>query len=185
MPSNNLIPCYPPSPHAISVSQHQGLLQWVSSSHQVAKVFPPKVPPPNTITVGIRIQHIDIEKEMTTHSSILAWRIPWTEEPGGLQKMGSQEWNTTYCVNDHTNTHARVLIHFYLYQYAICCKLGLWHNIMLLMEIKMAYIHICIYANIYFILNKWLDIVDTPIRWAKQINWRFRKSKMLKAVFME
>ena len=29
-------------------------------------------------------------KEMTTHSSILAWRIPWTEEPGGLQSMGSQ-----------------------------------------------------------------------------------------------
>ena len=31
-----------------------------------------------------------LEKEMTTHSSILAWRIPWTEEPGGLQSTGSQ-----------------------------------------------------------------------------------------------
>ena len=31
-----------------------------------------------------------LEKGMTTHSSILAWRIPWTEEPGGLQSMGSQ-----------------------------------------------------------------------------------------------
>ena len=31
-----------------------------------------------------------LEKEMTTHSSILAWRIPWTEEPGGLRSMGSQ-----------------------------------------------------------------------------------------------
>ena len=30
------------------------------------------------------------EKKMATHSSILAWRIPWTEEPGGLQSMGSQ-----------------------------------------------------------------------------------------------
>ena len=30
------------------------------------------------------------EKEMATHSSILAWEIPWTEEPGGLQPMGSQ-----------------------------------------------------------------------------------------------
>ena len=29
-------------------------------------------------------------KEMVTHSSILAWRIPWTEEPGGLQSTGSQ-----------------------------------------------------------------------------------------------
>ena len=31
-----------------------------------------------------------LEKEMTTHSSILAWRITWTEEPGGLQSMGFQ-----------------------------------------------------------------------------------------------
>ena len=31
-----------------------------------------------------------LEKEMATHSGIPAWRIPWTEEPGGLQSMGSQ-----------------------------------------------------------------------------------------------
>ena len=31
-----------------------------------------------------------LEEEMAAHSSILAWRIPWTEEPGGLQSMGSQ-----------------------------------------------------------------------------------------------
>ena len=32
-----------------------------------------------------------LEKEMVTHSSILAWKIPWTEEPGELQSMGLQE----------------------------------------------------------------------------------------------
>ena len=38
----------------------------------------------------------DPRKEgMATHSSILAWRIPWTEEPGGLQSVGSQESDTT------------------------------------------------------------------------------------------
>ena len=35
-------------------------------------------------------QKDSLEKEMATHFSILAWRIPWTEEPGGLQSMGSQ-----------------------------------------------------------------------------------------------
>ena len=35
-------------------------------------------------------QEDPLKKEMTTHSSILAWRIPWTEEPDGLQSMGSQ-----------------------------------------------------------------------------------------------
>ena len=41
-----------------------------------------------------------LAKEMATHSSILAWRFPWTEEPGGLQSMGSQrvwhDWATSH-----------------------------------------------------------------------------------------
>ena len=35
-----------------------------------------------------------LEKEMATHSSILAWEIPWTEEPGGLQSTGLQKSQT-------------------------------------------------------------------------------------------
>ena len=35
-------------------------------------------------------QEDPLEKEMATHSSTLAWKIPWTEEPGGVQPMGSQ-----------------------------------------------------------------------------------------------
>ena len=42
-----------------------------------------------------RVQSLDqedpLEKEMAAHSSILAWRIPWTEGPGGLQSVGSQK----------------------------------------------------------------------------------------------
>ena len=40
-------------------------------------------------------QEDPLEKEMATHSSILAWKIPWTEEPGGLQSMQLQESDTT------------------------------------------------------------------------------------------
>ena len=40
--------------------------------------------------VGSLGQEDSLEKEMATVSSILAWRIPWTEEPGGLFSMGSQ-----------------------------------------------------------------------------------------------
>ena len=36
-----------------------------------------------------------LEKEMATHSGILAWQIPWIEEPGGLQSTGLQELDTT------------------------------------------------------------------------------------------
>ena len=40
------------------------------------------------------VRKIPLEKGMATHSSILAWRIPWTEEAGGLQSMGLQESDT-------------------------------------------------------------------------------------------
>ena len=40
-------------------------------------------------------QEDPLEKEMATHSTILAWEIPWTEESGGLQSMWLQEWDTT------------------------------------------------------------------------------------------
>ena len=43
---------------------------------------------------GIQVQSLGwddpLKKELATHSSILAWRMPWTEDPGGLQSMGSQ-----------------------------------------------------------------------------------------------
>ena len=43
-----------------------------------------------------------LEKRMATHSSMLAWRIPWTEKPGGLQSMGLQNSDTI----EHTCMHA-------------------------------------------------------------------------------
>ena len=50
-----------------------------------------------------------LEKEMATHSTILAWKIPWTEEPGGLQSMGSQSWSQ---LSMHTHAPALHLISF-------------------------------------------------------------------------
>ena len=53
-------------------------------------------------------QEDPLEKEMTTHSSILAWRITWTEEPGGLQSTGSQrvghDWRTSLPLS-YIHTH--------------------------------------------------------------------------------
>ena len=49
------------------------------------------------------VQEDSLEKEMATHSSILAWKIPWTEESGGLQSMGSQRAGHNL-VTEHTHT---------------------------------------------------------------------------------
>ena len=48
-----------------------------------------------------------LEEEMATHSSILAWRIPWTGEPGGLQFMGSQ--SRTRLSDKHTHKELTVI----------------------------------------------------------------------------
>ena len=51
-----------------------------------------------------------LEKEMATHSSILAWEIAWTEEACGLQSMGSQELDMTYQVS-HQNHQISTFTH--------------------------------------------------------------------------
>ena len=62
------------------------LYEWTSLVAQTVKRLP--------ITWETRVQSLGqedlLEKEMATHSSILAWKIPWTEEPGRLQSMGLQ-----------------------------------------------------------------------------------------------
>ena len=53
---------------------------WVSLVAQMVKNLP--------AMQETQVQEDPLEKEMATHSSILAWRTPWTEEPGGLQCIG-------------------------------------------------------------------------------------------------
>ena len=60
-------------------------------------------------------QEYPLEKEMATHSSILAWRIPWTEESDRLHSMGLQESDTTEWVNHHHH----IYIYTYTYTYTI------------------------------------------------------------------
>ena len=48
-----------------------------------------------------------LEKEMASHSSILAWKISWTEEPGGMQSMGSQRVGHDWAANTNTNKGVR------------------------------------------------------------------------------
>ena len=54
-------------------------------------------------------RRIFLEKEVATHSSILAWRIPWTEEPHGLQSMGSQRVGHDWVTNTHTDVEELIV----------------------------------------------------------------------------
>ena len=55
-------------------------------------------------------QEDPLEKEMAIHSDAFAWKISWTEEPGGLQFMGSQEPDVTESLNTHVH-----IIHWYAF----------------------------------------------------------------------
>ena len=59
-----------------------GLSRWFSAKESASQC--------RRWRVGFLGQEDPLEKEMATYSSILAWKIPWTEEPGGLQSMGLQ-----------------------------------------------------------------------------------------------
>ena len=79
--------CSPPGSSVHGILQAK-ILQWVAISVR------------NLSAVQeTRIQSLGrddpLEKETATHSSTLAWRIPWTEEPGGLQSMGLRESDMT------------------------------------------------------------------------------------------
>ena len=60
--------------------------------------------PANVENTGSLGQEDPLGKEMATHSSILAWRIPWTEEPDRLQSMASQRNGHDQVTNTHTHT---------------------------------------------------------------------------------
>ena len=66
----------------LQVTEYMGLPWWFLPRQETA-IGPPDPEGP-------------LEKEMATHSSILAWEIPWTEEPGGLQSMRSQKSQTQF-----------------------------------------------------------------------------------------
>ena len=56
-----------------------------------------------------------LEKEMATHSSIFAWKIPWTEKPGGLQSMGLQRVGHDFTFTFMHNIQARAIKKFMLH----------------------------------------------------------------------
>ena len=59
-----------------------------------------------------------LEKGMATHSNSLAWRIPWTEEPGGLQSMGSQKSQTWLATTQHNNNTSQTSMCNWMIQFS-------------------------------------------------------------------
>ena len=95
-------------------------------------------------------QEDPLEKEMAIHSSILAWRIPWSEEPGGLQSLGSQRvghdwagvgWWKNQAISFsffqyfvYLFTYLAALVSLHHMDFSSCCSWAfwLWHMVYLL-----------------------------------------------------
>ena len=97
-----------------------------------------------------------LEKKMAPHSSILAWRIPWTEEPGGLQPMGSQrvghEWVTSLSLSLCCERKNLCLItsHFFIFVFKI--RLGKEGCNWVLISPQLDGTH---FISLYGILSSW------------------------------
>ena len=92
------------SSQGINIVSHT--TQWASLVAQSVK----NLPAMQETWVGFLGWEDSLEKEIATHFGILAWRIPWNEEPGRLQSMGSQESDTTSRLNCHHHTKRWVLV---------------------------------------------------------------------------
>ena len=66
-----------------------------------------------------------LEEDMGTHSSTLAWEIPWKEEPGGLQSMGLQESDTTLQLNHHHQSNANTSFGLFFHKFAYSLTLSM------------------------------------------------------------
>ena len=99
-----------------------GLPRWLSGKNLSAHV--------ETQEIQVRSlgQKDPLEKEMATYSSILAWRIPWTEEPGGLQPMGLQRMGTYLSVHERTHVSLRVY-QLYVYIFFIFFSIMVYHRV--------------------------------------------------------
>ena len=85
-------------PWSITEFRNELVSQWASLVAQTVT----NLPAMQETQVQSLGQEESLEKGMATHSSILDWRIPWTEEPGRLQSMGLQRVGHDWAINTHT-----------------------------------------------------------------------------------
>ena len=71
------------------------LLSMLQKESKLARIQNDQLLEKNRKIFNLYITDEHLEKEMATHSSVLAWKIPWTEEPGRLQILGCEELDTT------------------------------------------------------------------------------------------
>ena len=104
-------------------------IPYIKVASKVASTFPwaflvaqrlKRLPPMLETQVWSLGREDPLEKEMVTHSSILAWRIPWTEKPGRLQSLGSQKSDTTERLHLHLSFFIIIIIFYCTILYWFC-----------------------------------------------------------------
>ena len=130
-------------------------------------------------------QEDPLEKEMATHSSILAWEIPWTEEPGGLQSMRSQrvrhdwgDWECTYTLwNDHCSkfrpyTLLMFILHpqeLFIMQLEVCTPSSPWPTLPTLQFPSLLAITYLFSLWVYFHFGLSVLFLDPTYKWDHEI----------------
>ena len=120
----------------IDLSEEKVILPWSTNLHLTSffcsvHIFLGKLIPDilksilNSLSYRVGFPHGSDSKGMATHSSILAWRIPWTEEPGGLQFMVSQRVRHDWTTNTFTFLEGKLTIYkvLFIHSFTACYEL--------------------------------------------------------------
>ena len=128
-----------------------------------------------------------LEKEMATHSSTLSWKIPWMEEPGRLQSMGSQRvgcnWTELIC-HEVTEPDAMVLVFWMLSfkpAFSLSSFIFIKNSFVPLCFLWLRWCHLHIWCYWYFSWQSWFQLVLHPawhFTWwhftlQKQAEWQY------------
>ena len=100
-----------------------------------------------------------LEKGMATHSSILAWRVPWTEEPNGLQSMGSQGVGHNWATNTLIFTQSFSFVCFWMWFHLQVESYSMYSCVWLLLFIMVSVIFIQLVCILVICSFLWLYII--------------------------
>ena len=106
-----------------------------------------------------------LEKEMATHSSILAWRIPWTEEPGGLQSTGWQRIEHDWAISLSLSFMTNDVEHLFTGWWAIL----LWGNVCSVSIQFLSVLFVCFWLCWVFVASRAFSLVAAI--WGYSLVW--------------
>ena len=145
------------------------IYSWIIYIHRLPWWISGKEPTCNARDPGSTLGQEDpLEKEMATHSSILAWEIPWTEEPGGLQSRGQERIGHGLVTKQHQRIYIQITYHTF------CVSILIWLDILFLFT-SILIINKIVKDELLFnccVQDWWILWGEREVRCMERVTWK-------------